>query len=83
MIISEKKVFDFKFKSKQFVPFDDSICNFVIDLSKKLLSSFDQREHPDITTLAFFCRKGNILNLKKEFNKSKKIRNGSKSTTCI
>ena len=57
MIISEKKVFDFKFKSKQFAPIDDSICNFVIDLSKKLLSSFDQRDQPDITTLAFFCRK--------------------------
>lgn len=74
MIISEEKVFDFKFKSKQLKPFDDSICNFVIDLSKTLLSSFNQRDYPDITTLAFFCRKGNIVNLKQEFYKSKKIR---------
>ncbi len=74
MIISEKEIFDFKFKSKQFAPFDDSICNFVIHLSKTLFSNFDQRDHPDITTLAFFCRKANILNLKQEFYKSKKIR---------
>ena len=72
MIIKENNILKFKFQSKQFEPYDEYICNFVSDLSKILISKFNQRNHPDIATFAFFCRKGNILKLKKEFFDIKK-----------
>ena len=74
MIIEEKNVYKFKFKKKQFIPFDDNICNFVNDLSKNLLIKFNSKNYTDIATLAFFCRKGNIEKFKKDFNKSKNIK---------
>jgi len=74
MIISEKNILNYKFKSKQFIPYDDYICKFVNDLSKKLLLKFDPRDNADIATLAFFCRNGNILKLKKDFYAKKKIK---------
>jgi len=74
MIIKEKDFFNFKFKSKQFTPFNNTICNFINDLSKKLLIKFDNRDSPDIATLAFFCRSGNISNYKNNFNIKKKIK---------
>ena len=59
MIIRENDILKFKFKSKQFEPYEDYICNFVNDLSKILLdessylisyvtSSFLTLEHMDL-----------------------------------
>ena len=46
------------------VPFNSEVCNFLGDLSVKLNNSQLSKKYPDIKTLAFWCRKKNILNLK-------------------
>lgn len=74
MIISENKILNFKFKSKQFIPFENIICSFVSDLSKKLLLKFNPKYYPDIATLAFFCRRANIDKLRKDFNEKQGIK---------
>ena len=74
MIIRENDILKFKFKSKQFEPYEDYICNFVNDLSRILFLKFDKKDHPDIATFAFFCRRGNILKFKQDFLNSKKIK---------
>jgi len=49
-------------------PFDETICSFLDELSKYLMNSASSFKHSDIKTFAFFCRKKNILNLKKKFS---------------
>ena len=48
------------------VPFSNEVCNFLGDLSVKLNNSQLSKKYPDIKTLAFWCRKKNILNLQKK-----------------
>ena len=50
------------------VPFSNEICNFLGDLSVKLNNLQLSKKYPDIKTLAFWCRKKNILNLKEKLN---------------
>ena len=49
------------------VPFDTRVCDFLGDLSLELNKSTKIKDYPDIKTLAFWCRKKNILNLKQKF----------------
>ena len=56
-------------------PFNENICNFLGDLSKELNFSSASKAYPDIKTFSFWCRKQNILNLKKKFS-SNEIRIG-------
>lgn len=49
------------------LPFDDLICNFLHDFSVVLNKSKSTKGYPDIRTLAFWCRKNNILRLKNNF----------------
>jgi len=42
-------------------PYSDIVCDFLNELSLKLLR---EREYSDIVSLGFFCRKSNILKLK-------------------
>tara|TARA_B100001123_G_C15230995_1_gene995163 strand:- start:22 stop:1209 length:1188 start_codon:yes stop_codon:yes gene_type:complete len=56
-------------------PFNENICNFLGDLSKELNFLPSSKTYPDIKTLAFWCRKQNIINLKKKFS-SNEIRVG-------
>ena len=48
------------------VPFSNEVCNFLGDLSIQLNNSRLSKKYPDIKTLAFWCRKKNILNLQKK-----------------
>jgi len=59
-----------KAEKKILKPFDEKVCNFLSDLSKELHLSKDSKKYPDIITLAFFCRKANLENLKRKFLKS-------------
>ena len=54
-------------------PYDQRVCNFLGDLSYELNKNKEVKKYPDIKTLAFWCRKKNILNLKEKFlsNKSR------------
>lgn len=47
--------------------FDDAVIEFLDILSKKILGRKASRQYPDVITLGFWMRKGNILALKKEF----------------
>ena len=57
-------------------PFSDDLICFLDDLSKTLFKDPRIKQYPDVTTFAFFCRKGNILNLKKDFFCDEKLRLG-------
>ena len=48
-------------------PYDQRVCNFLGDLSYELNKNKEVKKYPDIKTLAFWCRKKNILNLKEKF----------------
>ena len=47
-------------------PFADEVCDFLNDLSKEILSSSEGRLYPDLSALAFWCRKANIQKLKSQ-----------------
>ena len=52
---------------KSFVPFDDKICEFLDEVSKKLLQDADAKAYPDVVTFGFFCRKASISSIKKNY----------------
>jgi hypothetical protein len=57
------------FETKPDIPYNAKVCNFLADLSVELNSS--KNKFSDIKTLAFWCRKKNILKLKEKFDSSK------------
>ena len=57
-------------------PFADCVIDYFDDLSKTLLKSTKARQFPDVITFAFYCRKGNLLRLKKECSSAGELRLG-------
>ncbi len=49
--------------------FDENVCNFLNELSSKLLKSPIIRQYRDLSALAFWCRKANIQKIKEEFGR--------------
>lgn len=49
------------------VPFSDSVIETLGALSASLLKDRASRLYPDVTTFAFFCRKANLLKLKRQY----------------
>lgn len=57
--------------------FDERVCSFLDETSKLLLRNKSVRTYPDVTTFAFFCRKGNISRLAKRYeNEGKRLGRG-------
>ena len=56
--------------------FDDNVVSFLNDFSIKLNSMKLIRDFPDLKTLSFWCRKNNIINLKRKFFDKENIRLG-------
>ena len=55
-------------------PYNEKILDFLSDLSKVLNLNKSSKYFPDVITLAFYCRKQNLLNLKNKFLvKSKRL----------
>ena len=54
------------------VPYSDSACNFLNDLSAEIMKDPRCKDFPDVISVAFFARKGNIQRLKKIFLDDKK-----------
>ena len=48
-------------------PFSDDAIAFLNALSTSLMHNPEVRKYPDMATFAFFCRKANLLALKKEY----------------
>lgn len=59
-------------EQKPFVPFCDEAVSFLSDLSKEILKEKDLGL-PDIITFAFFCRRANLENLKKEYSNTNRL----------
>lgn len=47
--------------------FDEQICSFWEETSRLLLHDKAVRAYPDVTTFAFFCRRGNIKRLSEQY----------------
>ena len=56
-----------KIKKKAIEPYNIDVCNFLIDLSKKLVSSKYSKDFSDIKALAFWCRKNEIFKFRDRF----------------
>ena len=54
-------------------PFNDQIIRYLDALSKLLNKDPQTRLYPDVATFAFFCRKANLLHLRKEQNNDKHL----------
>ena len=53
---------------KPMVPFSNNVIAYLDSLSKELKTNVQTRHYPDVATFAFFCRKANLLQLKKRYN---------------
>ena len=51
-------------------PYCDIICLFLSEFSKKLNSSSEVKNYPDLKALSFWCRKNNLFKLRKNFQSS-------------
>ena len=53
-------------KNSSFEPFSDDVVNYLDSLSKELNKDPNLRIYPDVATFGFFCRRANIISLKKK-----------------
>ena len=70
-----KKIDDLT-KTNLSVIFEKKILNFFAKLSNNIFKRKDLRKYPDLASYAFFCRKNNILKLKKKYQSFEKNRYG-------
>ena len=57
-------------------PFDEAVLAFLNSLSQKIAKMPAVRNFPDVATFGFFCRKANLLQLKKQFLQEQEVRQG-------
>ena len=55
------------------VPFDDTIVEYLNDVSKTLMGKREAKAFSDVVTFAFWIRKGSVLKLKERFYGDKGI----------
>lgn len=53
---------------ESFAPFDDLVCAFLNEVSRKLLADNEAKAYPDVVTFAFFCRKANVEQIKNAYD---------------
>ena len=61
---------------KKLRPFDDTVCDFLADLSAQIMKCPEARQYPDVVTFGFFCRRGNIGRLRGEYSAAAENRLG-------
>lgn len=54
--------------NKALEPYNEDVCNFLAEFSKMLFKSKEAKKYSDLQTLAFWCRKSEILKLKSKFS---------------
>lgn len=63
-------------RHKSFVPFEESVCEFLNEVSKLVMKDPEAKLFPDVVTFGFFCRKANVELLRKTYGKSLDCRLG-------
>ena len=58
------------------IPFADEVVAYLNSLSRVLTKDPRTRIYPDVATFSFFCRKANILQLKKKFDRDDEVKLG-------
>jgi len=58
------------------IPFADEVVAYLTSLSRVLAKDPRTRIYPDVATFSFFCRKANILQVKKKFGQDDEIKLG-------
>lgn len=61
--------------AKPLIPFNDSVMEFLNELSLMILQNKECKEYSDIVTFAFWCRKASLTGIKEQY-KNDKIRLG-------
>jgi hypothetical protein len=56
--------------------FDDNVVDYLNELSKELFKLNQLKDYPDLLTLAFFCRKANLIHLKNIYTNDLNIKIG-------
>lgn len=56
--------------------FDDTVIDYLDHLSKELFKNKNIKSYPDLLTLAFYCRKSNLINLKNSYSNENDIKIG-------
>ena len=57
-------------------PFSNNVINYLNELSKELNKDPRTRGYPDVATFSFYCRKANLMQLKRKFGESSDIKLG-------
>ncbi len=65
-LLGEKNI-----KKKIFEPYDPLICKFINDISNYLFNQNKNLKFPEVVAFAYWCRKSNLDNLKKNFINNK------------
>lgn len=58
------------------IPFADEVVAYLNSLSRVLTKDPRTRIYPDVATFSFFCRKANILQIKKKFDRDDEVKLG-------
>jgi len=77
-VLNRTKISDFYSLTKVYTsaPFSEPVIAYLDELSKVLFKDLLTRKYPDVSTFAFYCRKGNLLDLKKKFGQKDEVRLG-------
>ena len=65
------------------VPFEDSIIDFLNDVSKELMSDKNAKAFSDVITFGFWIRKGSVLKLKERFENDNAVHLGKGATSTF
>ena len=71
---SKSEILNTNYKFLNQNPYSTLLCEFISDISKKLLALKNIKMYPDLFEFAFWCRKSNILRKKKQFKDTYKNR---------
>ncbi len=55
-------------KHKSFIPFEETVCSFLNEVSKVIMKDTEAKQYSDVITFGFFCRKANIEQIKKSYD---------------
>ncbi len=53
---------------KKLPPFSELICDFLAELSSTIMKTPEAKQYPDVVTFGFFCRRGNVAQLKDSYS---------------